>query len=266
MATHRTRLMAGNWKMNKVPSEARAFTRQLLGRLEAAGRPEGVEVLLCPPFPALTAVHEEIVASGAGDWVQLGAQNLYFETHGAFTGEVAGPMLADAGCRYVIVGHSERRHLFGESDETVARKVKAAFGAGLVPILCVGETIDQRRQGQTEAVIRRQLEVALAGLDEAAVAGMVIAYEPVWAIGTGENATPEEAHRVIQQVIRQRVRELTGQAAAERVRIQYGGSVNATNIADFMALDGIDGALVGGASLKVDSFTAIVAAGRRKAA
>lgn len=259
----RSRVIAGNWKMHKTPSEAQAFARELLAQLGAAPRPEGVEVVLCPPFPALTAVHAEIERSGLGAWVRLGAQDLYWERQGAFTGEVSGPMLADAGCRYVIVGHSERRHLLGESDEWVARKLRAALESGLTPILCVGETLEERRQGLTETVVSRQLETALEGLAAGAVAGVVVAYEPVWAIGTGENATGEEAHRVIDGVIRSRVRARFGEEAAGRLRIQYGGSVNPANIGEFMAYPSIDGALVGGASLKVDSFTAIVAAGRR---
>lgn len=265
MAISRTRLMAANWKMNKLPSEARAFAQQLLGQLGAAGRPEGVEVAICPAFPALWPVATELAASGLGGWVHLGAQDLYWETHGAFTGEVSGPMLADAGCHYVIVGHSERRHVFGEPDEAVGRKVRAAFAAGLVPILCVGETLEERRAGRIEAVIRRQLDAALTGLDGGHWLHLVIAYEPVWAIGTGENATGDEANRVIERVVRDRVRELAGTGTADAVRILYGGSVTPANIAEFMQFDGIDGALVGGASLKVDSFAAIVAAGRRMA-
>ena len=257
------RIIAGNWKMNKTPSEARSFAAQLLQSLAAAGRPEGVEVVLCPSFPALAAVAEEIRRSGLESWVHLGAQNLFWEPHGAFTGEVSGAMLADVGCRYVIVGHSERRHLLGESDEWVARKVRAAMSFGLTPILCVGETLEERRRGQTEAVVRRQLDSALEGLSAEAVGAMVVAYEPVWAIGTGENASGEEANRVIDGVIRARVREAFGEEAAVRLRIQYGGSVSPSNIGEFMAYPSIDGALVGGASLKVDSFVAIVAAGRR---
>ena len=261
----RTRIMAGNWKMHKTPSEARAFTRQLLQALAQSGRPEGVEVVLCPPFPALAAVAEEIGRSGLGEWVSLGAQNLHWEAQGAFTGEVSGAMLADVGCRYVIVGHSERRHLMGESDEWVARKVRAALAAGLTPILCVGETLDERRAGLTEAVVARQLESALQGLAAEQVGGMVVAYEPVWAIGTGENATGQEADRIISGVIRAWVHARFGEAPARRLRVQYGGSVSPANIGEFMAYPSIDGALVGGASLKVESFAPIVAAGRRAA-
>ncbi|MEW6046708.1 MAG: triose-phosphate isomerase [Bacillota bacterium] len=259
----RPRIIAANWKMNKVPSEARAFAVQLLSQLATLGPPPGVEVVICPPFPALEAVGEEIRRSGLGGWVHLGAQNLHWEPHGAFTGEVSGAMLADVGCRYVIVGHSERRHLFGEADDAAARKVRAALGYGLTPILCVGETLEERRRRQTEAVVRRQLDAALQNGPGDFAGRIVVAYEPVWAIGTGENATGEEANRVIDGVIRARIRELAGPDAADKTPIQYGGSVSPANIGEFMAYPAIDGALVGGASLKVESFAAIVAAGRR---
>ncbi len=263
----RRRLMAANWKMHKLPSEAREFTGRLVERLLAeglAGRPD-VEVVICPPFVALAAVAQELSRLGWPGGISLGAQNVHWERQGAFTGEVSVPMLADLGCRYVIVGHSERRHLFGETDAQVARKVRALLEAGLTPILCVGETIEQRRAGQTEAVVTGQLQAALQGLEEQAVAGMVVAYEPVWAIGTGENATGAEADRVINGVLRTHIAQAVGERAARGVRIQYGGSVSPDNIGEFMGYEDIDGALVGGASLKVESFAAIVAAGRRTA-
>ena len=265
--------MAANWKMHKLPSEAAPFVERVLdllgqaglvgqGRRQEHGGELAPEVVFCPPFVALAAVREVLARRGA-DGVFLGAQNLHWEVQGAFTGEVSGPMLADAGCRYVIVGHSERRHLFGETDEQVARKVRAALAAGLVPIVCVGETLHERRQDRTEEVVGRQLEAALEGLAEEQVAGLVVAYEPVWAIGTGENATGQEAARVIEQVLRACVRRRWGQAAADRVRVLYGGSVTPENIGEFMARPEIDGALVGGASLVAERFVAIAAAGRR---
>lgn len=265
--------MAANWKMHKTPSEAHTFTTRLVGDLAARGLvspatagDRSVEVVICPPFPALGAVAEAI--RGAGQWgvVGLGGQNLHWEDHGAFTGEVSAAMLADIGCHYVIVGHSERRRLFGETDDGVARKMRAARRAGLTPILCVGETLEARRRGETETVILRQLDAALEGMEEGPAGpggGLVVAYEPVWAIGTGENASGDEAARVVAQVIRERLGKRLGPAAAGEVRVLYGGSVSPDNIGEFMAYPTIDGALVGGASLKVESFTAIVAAGRR---
>ena len=257
--------MAANWKMNKLPSEAGPFVARLLELLEVRGLlsgPEAPEVAICPPFVALAAVAEALRRAGRAD-VHLGAQNLHWEPQGAFTGEVSAAMLADAGCRYVIVGHSERRQLFGETDDQVGKKVRAALSAGLVPIVCVGETLHERRAGQAEAVVLRQLRAALGGLSPAQVAGLVVAYEPVWAIGTGENASGEEAARVIGQVIRAHVGSTHGEQAAAGVRILYGGSVSPENIGEFMAHPDIDGALVGGASLAAERFAAIVAAGRQ---
>lgn len=263
----RRRLMAGNWKMHKLPSEAGEFVGSVLELLERQGLredPAAPEVVFCPPFVALAAAAQVLRQRGwPGVW--LGAQNLHWEAQGAYTGEVSGPMLKDVGCRYVIVGHSERRQLFGESDEQVARKVRAALGAGLVPILCVGETLAERRAGQTEQVVLRQLRSALEGLSEQAVEQVVVAYEPVWAIGTGENATGQEAARVIGQVLRGELARRWGDGVAQRVRILYGGSVTPDNIAEFMDQPDIDGALVGGASLVAERFAAIVAAGRNPA-
>ena len=267
----RRRLMAANWKMHKLPSEAGPFVERLLELLEGQGLlagPGAPEVVLCPPFVALAAVAEVLRQAGRADVrrpadVHLGAQDLHWEPQGAFTGEVSAPMLVDAGCRYVIVGHSERRQLFGETDEQVGKKVRAALSAGLVPIVCVGETLHERRAGQTEAVVLRQLQAALGGLSPAEVSGLVVAYEPVWAIGTGENASGEEAARVIGRVIRARIAGEWGGEAAAGVRILYGGSVSPENIGEFMAHPDVDGALVGGASLSAERFAAIVAAGRQ---
>ncbi|MHC4606011.1 MAG: triose-phosphate isomerase [Planctomycetota bacterium] len=246
----RTPLMAGNWKMHCTAAEAKDLAGGLRERVEGV---EGVSVLLCPPFTALAAVRGVIEGSS----IALGAQDLYWEEKGAFTGQVSAPMLLDAGCRYVIVGHSERRHVFGETDQDVNRKTKAALAHGLVPIVCVGELLEEREKNVTEEVVSRQIIRALDGLEPAQVAGLVIAYEPVWAIGTGKTATPavaQDAHRFIRGLIAGRF----GEGTAKWMRIQYGGSVKPGNVAELMAQPDIDGALVGGASLKVDSFARIV--------
>jgi triosephosphate isomerase len=250
----RTPLVAANWKMYKTRGEAAAFLEAALGDL---ARVEGVEVVICPPFTALETVGRLL----AGSPVRLGAQNVHWERQGAFTGEISPGMLVDLQCTYVIVGHSERRQLFGESDERVRRKVRAAFDAGLVPILCVGETIEERQAGQTEARVTSQVAEGTADLQAEEVARLVIAYEPVWAIGTGHAATGEEANRVI-GLIRGYLHRRFG-AAAEATRIQYGGSVRATNAAQFLQQPEVDGALVGGASLDPAEFVGIVRAARR---
>ena len=258
--------MAGNWKMHKLPSEAGPFTEQLVGLLAGRGLlgGDGVpEVVLCPPFVALGEVADVLRRVGASQ-VGLGAQDVHWEPQGPYTGEVSAPMLADVGCRYVIVGHSERRHGLGETDEQVGRKAAAALAAGLSPIVCVGETQAERRAGQTEAVVLRQLQAALAGIPPAQAARVVVAYEPVWAIGTGENASGSEAARVIGGILRGWIARAWGETAAGAVRILYGGSVTPANIGEFMACPDIDGALVGGASLDAERFTAIVAAGRQR--
>src|SRR5690606_28284859 len=234
---------------------------RLAAAVTTAVPPGPVEVVLCPPFTALPAVAAVLEAGGAGPAgaagpVALGAQDLHWEERGAFTGEVSAGMLTALGCRYVIVGHSERRALFGESDEIVARKVARARQAGLTPILCVGESLEERRAGRLEAVILGQLEAVLSRLDPAV--GLVIAYEPVWAIGTGEAASPADAGEVA-RLIRRRLAALSA-AAAGQVRILYGGSVNPDNAGAFFADPDVDGALVGGASLDAGAFTAIVAA------
>lgn len=243
-------LIAGNWKMHNTGTEAKAFGREFRTAIKDV---DGVDVLLCPSFPALGALATTL----EGTAVRLGAQNVHAEPEGAFTGEVSAAMLTDAGCTYVIVGHSERRQLMGETDDIVNGKVKAAVAGGLHPVVCVGENIEQRRAGETEAFVTGQVRAALADVAADAVAEAVIAYEPIWAIGTGETATPEEAEAVA-GVVRKTVADLFGDDVAEKVRIQYGGSVNADNIASFMAQPNIDGALVGGASLDADSFARIV--------
>ena len=243
-------LIAGNWKMHGT----RAETERLLAALKLAmvGLTDR-EVVVAPPFTALETAARLL----AGSPIRLAAQNLYWEPQGAFTGEISGPMLRDLGCSYVILGHSERRQYFAETDQQVARKVKAAQRDGLLPIVCVGETLEERDRGDTLAVIRRQVRGGLHEQEKAAVAALVIAYEPVWAIGTGRTATPEQAQEV-HAAIRATVAELADQATAEAVRILYGGSVKPDNVDALMAQADIDGALVGGASLQADSFARIV--------
>jgi len=242
-------LIAGNWKMHKTPEEARAFASQLLEELKEERE---VEVVVAPPFVSLLPVKE---ALGDGP-IKLAAQNVHWEREGAFTGEVSPLMLREAGCEYVIVGHSERRGYFGETDEVVNRKVKALLDVGLKPILCVGETLKEREEGKTFEVVEAQVKGGLKDLEAGEVKELVVAYEPVWAIGTGRTATPHQAQEV-QSFIRKLLGGLFGEVARE-IRILYGGSVKPENIAELMAEEDIDGALVGGASLKVDSFVKIV--------
>jgi triosephosphate isomerase len=250
----RTPVIAANWKMHKNLAEARQFVAEFLPRVEGL---VGIEVVICPPFTALSTVAQGL----AGSRVGLGAQNMSKEVQGAFTGEVSGPMLKDVGCAYVILGHSERRTLYGETDALVGEKVRAAFAHGLTPIVCIGETLQERESGQTDAVNRRQLTAALAGLSAEQAGSLIIAYEPVWAIGTGKNCEAGDAQATI-AAIRGVVAEQFGAEAAARVRIQYGGSVKPNNIADYMAQPDIDGALVGGASLDPASFASICAGAR----
>jgi triosephosphate isomerase len=244
-------LVAGNWKMHGSRAENAALVRDLLDRL-----PESLaaDVLVCPPFVYLSEAGRMLKDAE----IDLGAQSLCAESSGAFTGEVSGAMLRDVGCRYVLVGHSERRQLFGEHDALVARKFVAAQAAGLVPVLCVGETLEEREQGRTTEVVARQLDAVLAVCGVAALRSAVIAYEPVWAIGTGRNATPEQAQDV-HATIRARVEALDARIANE-VRVLYGGSVKASNARELFAMADIDGGLVGGASLKADEFAQICAA------
>jgi triosephosphate isomerase len=245
----RVPLIAGNWKMHGTRLEAEAL---------AAGITAGVaglsqrEVLLAPPFTALDSVARAI----SGTPILLAGQNLHWESSGAFTGEVSAPMLRDAGCTHVIIGHSERRQYFGETDDTVAKKVASAQASGLVAIVCVGETLAEREAGKTLAVIGRQLRGGLLGRDMAAICALVIAYEPVWAIGTGKVATPDQA-QTAHAFIRRTLAELAGPAAGDACRILYGGSVKPDNIDTLMRQPDIDGALVGGASLQVESFVRI---------
>lgn len=248
----RRKIVAGNWKMNLDRAQAKTLAAAVAKRAPEAG---AADLVLCPPAVYLDAVAAAVASSP----VALGGQNVHEKATGAFTGEVAPPMLVDLGCRYVIVGHSERRTLFGETDAIVNGKAKAALAAGLTPIVCVGETLEEREAGRTGDVVAGQVRGSLAGLPPADVAGLVIAYEPVWAIGTGKVATPEQAQEV-HALIRRVVGELTSGDVAGRVRIQYGGSVKPDNAADLAAQADIDGALVGGASLKADDFLGIAAA------
>lgn len=240
-------VIAGNWKCNMRLESARALATGLRERVDGIG---GMEKVLCPPFVYLAAVGEAL----AGSSLRLGAQDVHWEDDAAATGEIGPAMLAEI-VEYVIIGHSERRHRFGETDEMVNQKVKAALAAGLKPMMCVGEKLQEREAGLTEEVLVRQTRSGLKGAD--LPDGFIIAYEPVWAIGTGNAATPDDAEAAI-GVIRREVAGVFGAARAETVRILYGGSVTAANIAEFMSCDGVDGALVGGASLKVDAFAAIV--------
>ena len=242
--------IAGNWKMNMDRASAVALAA---GLAEATADLEGVEVAVCPASVYLEAV----AAALKGSKVGLGGQNMYFEPSGAYTGEISAAMLLDIGCQYVILGHSERRHVFGETDEGINKKVKVALEVGLTPIVCVGETLPQRESGDTMSVIRRQFDGSLAGLSDADMKKIVIAYEPVWAIGTGRTATPQQAEEV-HLALRKILESCYNNKIAETVRIQYGGSVKADNAAELLGQSNIDGALVGGASLKVDSFMGII--------
>ncbi|MBI2845149.1 MAG: triose-phosphate isomerase [Chloroflexi bacterium] len=248
----RTPLIAGNWKMHRRISEALGLAQTLAESLSGTSSP-GREVVICPPFTALLAVREVLKGSS----IILGAQNLYPEPEGAYTGEISPTMLADLGCRYVILGHSERRQHLGETDEFINRKVQAALANGLRPILCVGEILEQRERGQEVGVVATQLRGCLQGVQTSQMGEVVIAYEPVWAIGTGKNATPEQA-QTMHQNIRQVLQSRFGEEVANNTRILYGGSVKADNIDSLMAQPDIDGVLVGGASLDVTSFIRIV--------
>jgi triosephosphate isomerase (TIM) len=243
-------IIAGNWKLFKTPLETRDFFaafRPLVNGVDHA------EVILAPPFTALEAA----VDATADSTIAIGAQDVFWESEGAFTGEISAPMLADIGCRYVIVGHSERRQYFGETDETVARKLPPVVAAGMDAILCVGETLSERESGEAEIIVSRQLKGGLAKLTGPDLSHIIVAYEPVWAIGTGQTATPEIAQQM-HKVIRDVVSREKGDAVAQNLRILYGGSVKPANIAELMRAPDIDGALVGGASLEADSFAKIV--------
>ncbi len=246
----RKKIIAANWKMYKTPDESRAFMDAFLPLVKGHTRDE---IVICPPFVDIATV----VDAAKGTSIKVGGQNLYWEKEGAFTGEVSGAMLLSAGCEYVIIGHSERRQYFGETDDTVNRRLEVALEAGLSVILCVGEVIEEREAGLTEDVLRRQCNRAFRGIGAKKAAKMSIAYEPVWAIGTGKTATPElaeEAHLVI----RGEAEAMFGKEFSDQLRILYGGSVKPENATALMSQPDIDGALVGGASLKPDSFAKIV--------
>lgn len=243
-------VIGGNWKMNKTPQEGVELVAELRDDL---GDMADVEVIICPPYPALLPIGSEL----AGGNIKLGAQDLYWEKEGAFTGQVSPGMLRACGCQYVIIGHSERRHVFGETDAQVAKKVRAALDEGLKPILCVGELLAEREAGETEIVVKRQLEAALAGVRGEEISTLVIAYEPVWAIGTGRASTAEDAQDVA-HFIRRTLAGLYDREKSEAVRIQYGGSVKPENVKFYLAEADIDGALVGGASLKAAVFAQLI--------
>ena len=258
MTARRKPIVAGNWKMNLDAAKAAALTGAVAG--SAKGVP-GVDLVLCPPSLYVAAVGTALGLAGgvSPSGVSLGGQNCHDKESGAYTGEVAPGMLRDLGCRYVILGHSERRSLFGETDGTVNAKVKAALAAGLTPIVCVGESLEEREGGRTEQVVSTQVLGSLAGIPAADLGRIVVAYEPVWAIGTGKVATPQQAQEV-HALVRSLLAKLASPAVADAIRIQYGGSVKPDNAADLAACPDIDGALVGGASLKADDFLAIARA------
>lgn len=242
-------IIAGNWKMNMTPSQAKELVTALIPLVKDAA----CDVVVCPPYVDIALVAELV----KGTNIQVGAQNIHWAEKGAFTGEISAAMLKEAGAAYAIIGHSERRQYFGETDETVNSRTKAALAAGIVPIICVGESLEQRENGETDAVVSGQVKADLADIPGEAVAGLVIAYEPIWAIGTGKTATDEQANETI-GLIRETIASLYGQAVADQVRIQYGGSMNPKNVKGLMAQTQIDGGLIGGASLKAPDFAQVV--------
>lgn len=250
MNMKRKPIIAGNWKMNKTAVEARDLAARLGALVSGV---QNRDIVLAPPFTALSTVAEAI----KGTNMMLSAQNLFWEDKGAFTGEISAEMLLDLGCKYVIIGHSERRQYFGETDETVNKKVRQALNKGLLPIVCVGELLSEREAGKANEVIERQVTGALKGVTAAEMQNIVVAYEPVWAIGTGKTATPDQANE-IHAFIRQKVKSLYSAEVAGALRVQYGGSVTPENVSTLMAMPDIDGALVGGASLKPESFATLV--------
>jgi triosephosphate isomerase (TIM) len=245
-------MIAGNWKMNKTSEQARSLVQEMLPLISST---KSVDVVLCPPFTSLMALSAIL----AGTPVGLGAQDLFWETSGAFTGEIS-PAMVKEFCNFVIVGHSERRTYFGETDSHVNKKVKAAFAADITPIVCIGETLAEYESGKTAEVVTRQIREGLKELDPAKLQTLIIAYEPVWAIGTGKAASGEGANKVVKDYIRPTLKALFGDSVAESTRVLYGGSVTAANATEFFAQLDIDGALVGGASLKLPDFTQIVKA------
>ncbi|HOH92244.1 MAG TPA: triose-phosphate isomerase [Anaerolineaceae bacterium] len=250
--TARKPMVAANWKMNKTAFEARELTQAMLPELKKI---EAVDIVLCPPFTNLSLVCEQIAETD----LKLGAQNMHWQEKGAFTGEISASMLADF-CDYVILGHSERRQMFGETNETVNKKAHTALAHDLKPIICVGESLEQNQAGETAQVVETQCRESLQDITPEQAQNIVIAYEPVWAIGTGLAATPEGANEVHRDVIRPVLRDLFGAEIAEGMRILYGGSVNAENAGELFAMSDIDGGLIGGASLKADAFVAVVKA------
>ncbi len=249
-------IIAGNWKMNKTASEGKALVEAL--KPLVAGITEA-DIVVCPPFTSVSAA----VEAAKGSNIKVGAQNVHWADHGAFTGEISAAMLKEAGVDYVIIGHSERRQFFGETDATVNQRLRAALNAGLIPIVCVGEMLADREGGRTEAVLSAQISGGFAGLTPDEMAKVVVAYEPVWAIGTGKTATPEVAEAT-HAFIRAEIAGIFGQDVADKVRIQYGGSMKPENAAELVAQKDIDGGLIGGAALKAESFSALIsnAAGR----
>ncbi|NLT39588.1 MAG: triose-phosphate isomerase [Clostridiales bacterium] len=246
----RRKLIAGNWKMNKTPSQTKVFVEELNRRLEGV---RGCDTVICVPFVDIPAA----VRTAKARCITVGAQNMHHEPSGAYTGEISSQMLQDLGVKYVIVGHSERRRDFGETDVIVNKKLRAALGGNMIPILCVGESIEQRERGVTEELICLQIKEALSGVEARQVRRIVIAYEPIWAIGTGMTATVEDAREVC-ALIRAQIRRVFGAAAARSVRILYGGSMNAKNAKGLLACPDIDGGLIGGASLSADEFITII--------
>lgn len=244
---------AGNWKMNTT---AQSGVELVKGLVEQVGSLDSVDMAVCPPFVYVGAIAE----AAAGSNIAVGAQNMYFEDKGAFTGEISAAMLKDVGCKYVILGHSERRHVLGESDEMINRKVAKALSDGLEVILCVGELLEERKADKTMDVVSRQVKIGFEGISREDASRVTIAYEPVWAIGTGETATPDQAQEV-HAMIRNLVKDLYDADLADAMRIQYGGSVKPDNAAELMGQADVDGALVGGAALKVEDFVAIIKAG-----
>jgi triosephosphate isomerase len=242
-------LLAGNWKMNKTVSEAINFAKVLKNSVTDI---TNVDILICPPFTALYAVSNEIKDSN----INMGAQNIFWESKGAFTGEISPLMINDVDCSYTLIGHSERRQYFGETNETVNKKIKIALEIGLIPILCVGESLQEREDNVTFNIIEKQVKEGLTGLSVEQATSLVIAYEPIWAIGTGKTATPEQAQEVHSFI--RKVYKNIYKNAADKIRILYGGSVNLSNVSELMKQSDIDGGLVGGASLEVESFTKLI--------
>jgi len=243
-------IIAGNWKMNKTGKEAVELAKSLVDLVATYDK---VDVVICPPYTALVQASEVIQNS----IVQLGAQNIYWEDSGAFTGEIAASMLLDAGCKYVIIGHSERRQYFGETNQTVNKRIKKTLAAGLIPIVCVGETLKERESEVTEDIIRKQVEDGLKGIDNESMKKVIIAYEPVWAIGTGVTASPEQA-QAVHAFIRNLIEQLYDKNIASGLQVQYGGSMKPGNANELLSQPDIDGGLIGGAALKADSFAKLI--------